>query len=244
MLSRCSPTSALLRRLALFVALSCAAGCFPRATIPDEERQRISRELDGQQRWLAVSLNAGPLYGDASKQLASPKPFREVELLEDVDGRVIEPPPAEHVVPAGTPVRISSVELPTGWTIARRVVMTPRYHPWVLLEAPGETRPLVLVLPQDADTFEDVRAEIDAVLTGTDPAPVLRALPDDHRAAVAKKSVVEGMSPRAVEMAWGQPWKRVLDVPARKEEWSWPGEHRRAWFEDGRLVRWSERTPR
>jgi hypothetical protein len=234
----------LLRRLAPWIVLLCAAGCFPRATVPDDERQRISRELDGQQRWLAVSLHVGPFFGDGTKLLASPQPFRELELLQDVDGRVIAPPPAERVIPAGTPVRITTVELPTGWIIARRVVMTPRYHPWAYLEVAGEPQPLVLVLRQDAASFEDVRGELDTVLTGTDPAPVLRALPDDQRGAVGKKTVVEGMSPRAVEMAWGQPWKRVLDVPARKEEWVWFGEHRRVWFEDGRLVRWSERTPR
>ena len=233
----------LLRRLAPWIVLLCTAGCLPRATVPDAERQRISRELDGQQRWLAVSLHAGPLYGDGSKLLVSPHPFRELELLQDVDGRVIEPPPAERVIPAGTPVRISRVELPTGWIIARRVVMTPRYHPWVFLEAPGESQPLVLVLRQDAATYDDVRAELDAVLTGTDPAPVIRALSAEQRAAMERKSVLEGMSPRAVEMAWGPPWKRILDVPARREEWVWPGEHRRVWFEDGRLVRWSERLP-
>jgi hypothetical protein len=231
----------LLRRFALLVVLLLAAACYPRATIPDADRERISRELEGQQRWLAVSLHVGPFYGDVSKLLASPHPFRELELLQDMDGRVIEPPPAQRVIPAGTPVRVSQVELATGWIIARRVVMTPRYHPWAYLEVPGEAQPLVLVLPQDAATFEDVRADLDSVLTGTDPAPVLRALPEAQRAAIARKSVLEGMSPRAVEMAWGQPWKRILDVPARKEEWVWPGEHRRVWLEDGRLVRWSER---
>jgi hypothetical protein len=232
------------RRLAPWIVLLCTAGCFPRATVPDADRQRISSELEGQQRWLAVALHAGPFFGDGSKLLASPQPFRELELLQDVDGRVIQPPPAERVIAAGTAVRITRVELPTGWTIARRVVMTPRYHPWVYLEAAGQPEPLVLVLPQDAATFDAVRAELDSVLTGTDPAPVLRALPVDQRLAIGRKAVLEGMSPRAVEMAWGQPWKRVLDVPAKKEEWVFRGEHRRVWFEDGRLVRWSERAPR
>lgn len=221
-----------------------AAACFPRATVPDADRQRIARELDGQRRWLAVSLYAGPFFGDGSKLLASAEPFRELELLQDVDGRVIEPAPAERVIPAGTAVRIARVELPTGWIIARRVVMTPRYHPWVYLEVPGEPLPLVLVLRQDTSSYEDVRTEIDAVLTSTDPAPVLRSFTDEQVEAIRRKSVVEGMPPRAVEMAWGRPWKRILDVPARKEEWVWFGEHRRAWFEDGRLVRWSERAPR
>lgn len=235
----------LLRRVVPCAVLLCtAAACFPRASVPDVDRQRIARELDGQQRWLAVSLHAGPFFGDTSKVLVAPQPFRELELLQDLDGRVIQPPEAERVIPAGTPVRITRVEMPTGWIIARRVVVTPRYHPWVYLEAPGEALPLVLVLRQDAASYEDVRAELDAVLTGTDPGQVLRTLPQEQRAAVDRKSVVEGMSARAVEMAWGPPWKRVLDVPAKKEEWVWAGEHRRVWFDDGRLVRWSERAPR
>jgi hypothetical protein len=39
-------------------------------------------------------------------------------------------------------------------------------------------------------------------------------------------------------MAWGQPERKRIDRPARTEEWLWPEGKRRAFLEDGRLVRW------
>jgi hypothetical protein len=226
-------------------ALACLAillaGCLPRASVPDAERQRAREELEGAQRWLAVAVNVGPFFGDASRLLASDQPFEEVELLEGPSGKVIAPPAVERVLPPATPVRIERVEFPTGWTIAKRILMTPRYHPWVHLRVPGEARPVILVLPQELATAEEVRVELDRWLASADPGPALRALPESHRASVEAKGLVEDMAPRTVEMAWGYPERKVVDRPAGTEDWTWPGGRRRAWFKDGRLVRWSTR---
>ena len=223
------------------VLLSSLAACAPRAVIPDAERERVYRELAGQQRYLRAAANVLPLYGDHSKVLLTDEPPGELELVLTGSGERVAPPPVERILPPGTAVRIREVEFPTGWIIAKRVVMSPRYHPWVLVDVPGESRPGVVVLSQTAASYDDVRSELDRLLSTDDPASFFAALPDDQRKAVRAKQLVEGMSPRAVEMSWGLPEKKRIDRPAATEEWTWPGGKRAASFQEERLVRWDEK---
>lgn len=226
--------------LLLAAALAPLAACAPRAVIPDSERERVHGQLAGAQRWLRVAVYAGPLWGDHTRVILSDQPLSELDLVLSPSGDAIAPPPAERILPPGTPVRIQDVEFPTGWTIARRVVMTPRYHPWAILEVRGDPRPHVIVLSQTAVSFEDVRDELDRILTKDDPSSLFSALPAEQRAAVMKKELVDGMGPRAVEMAWGLPEREKIDRPNGTEEWTWPGGKRRAFFQDERLVRWEK----
>lgn len=226
------------RVLVLAPALLALAACAPHAAIPDAERTRVQQELSGQQRYLRVAAYVAPFWGDHTKTLLTDQAPANLDFIETTGGTPIAPPTPERVLPPGTPVRLREVEFPTGWLIARRVVMTPRYSPWVYVEAAGESRPLVVVLPQTAVTYEDVRAEVEQILTTDDPSSSFRNLPQEQRAAILKKEPAEGMSPRALEMAWGLPEKKRIDRPARTEEWSWAGGKRRAFFQDDRLVRW------
>jgi hypothetical protein len=227
---------ALLAALALLPLLACT----PRAVIPDAEREKVSGAFAGEQRWTRVALYASPLWGDRSRVLLSDAPLAELDLVQTGGGTPVAPPTAERVVAPGTPVRIREVEFPSGWTIAKRVVMTPRYHPWVIVEVPGDARPHVVVLSQLAASFDDVRGELERVLTKDDPSSSFAALPAEQRAAVLRKELVEGMSPRAVELAWGLPEKKLIDRPAGTEDWTWPEGKRRASFQDERLVRWEK----
>jgi hypothetical protein len=227
------------RALAAFALASLASlACTPRAVIPDEERQRVAAELSGRQRWLRVAAYAGPLWHDRTKVLVTDAPPDELDLVETPGGSTVAPPPPERILPPGTAVRVREVEFPTGWIIARRVAMSPRYHPWVLLDVPGDPRPHVLVLSQTAVSLDDVRGEVDRILSGDDPSSLFAALPPEHREAVLKKELADGMSPRAVEMAWGLPERKRIDRPTAHQEWIWPGGKRKATFQDDRLTRW------
>ncbi|HEX8907853.1 MAG TPA: hypothetical protein VF805_01545 [Anaeromyxobacteraceae bacterium] len=226
-----------MRRALVAALLLAATACYPRASVPDSERQK-SRELEGQRRFAKVALYVGPFFGDGTRLLASDQPFDELDLLETGGGEPIRPQRAERVLAPGTPLRVEKVEFPTGWIIARRVVMTPRYHPWVFLSLEGEPRPLVLVLPQTLSSAEDVRVELGRYLGGPESLAAYQALPEPQRAAVQRKGLLEGMSAQAVEMAWGYPEKKVVDRPARTEAWSWPGDRRKAFLQDDKLVRW------
>jgi hypothetical protein len=227
------------RVLAALLALASLSACRPRAVIPDAERDRVTSRLAGQQRWLRVATYVHPLFGDRTKVFLSDAPADELDLLQTAGGQTVAPPPAERVLAPGTRVRIREIEFPSGWTIARRVIMSPRYHPWVLLEPiAGDAREPVVVLSQTAVTFEDVQAELERLLSADDPSSLFAGLPAEHREAILKKELADGMSPRAVEMAWGLPERRHIDRPAAREEWAWPGGKRRAFFQDERLVRW------
>lgn len=229
---------ALLAALALSTSLTVTAGCTPRAVIPDAERQRVARELSGQPRWLRVAVYVAPFWGDRTKAVLSDAPIEELDLVETPEGKPVAPPPAQRILLPGTAVRIRDVEFPTGWIIAQRVVMTPRYHPWVLLDVPGDDRTDVIVLSQTDTTYDDVRSELDRILATDDPSSTFAALPAEQRDAIGRKELVEGMSPRAVEMAWGLPEKRRIDRPAATEEWTWPDGKRKAFFLEERLQRW------
>ncbi len=233
-----------MRRSLLLLPIVLVA-CFPRASVPDAERERASRELDGQLRYAKVALYLGPLYGDGKKLLVSDQPVEELDLLENVDGSKVPAPQPDRVIPPGTPLRIRAVEFPTGWTIASRVVMTPRYHPWIYLDLPGEDRPAVIVLSQLAASADDVKTELERYVGTVDPGPAYRALPDVQRAAIALKRPLDGMGPQALEMAWGYPEKKVIDRPAGTEEWSWAEGRRKAFLRDGKVVRWevARRSP-
>jgi hypothetical protein len=227
-------------RALLALTLALLGACTPRAVIPDTERERVLGELSGQARWLRVAAYAAPFWGDRAKVLVTDLPPEELDLVETTGGKPVPPPPAERILPPGTALRIRGVEFPTGWVIAQRVVMTPRYHPWVLLEVPGDSRPHVLVLSQTAVSADEVRAEVDRLLTTDDPSSLLAALPQEQRDAIGRKELVEGMPPRAIEMAWGLPERRRIDRPAATEEWIWPGGKRKAFLQDERLQRWEK----
>ncbi|HEX9243511.1 MAG TPA: hypothetical protein VF875_13800 [Anaeromyxobacter sp.] len=227
-----------MRALHAVLAFCFLAACTPRAVIPDAERERVRSELDGKVRWLRVAVYAAPFWEDHSKVLLSSAPLADLDLVERPDGTVVPPPPAERVLLPGTALRIREVEFATGWTIAKRVLVTPRYHPWALLELDRDKRTQVLVLSQTAVTFDEIRTELERILATEDPSSLFAALPQEQRDAIGKKELVEGMSPRAVEMAWGLPERRRIDRPAATEEWTWPGGKRRAFFQDERLQRW------
>jgi hypothetical protein len=223
---------------ALALVALLASACTPIVVVPDAERERTRAELDGQPRYLRVAVTVHPLFGDVNKRLLLDGPPAEADLLRGGQDELIAPPPAEKVLPPGTPVRIQQVEFPTGLIIAGRVVMSPRYHPWVLLSVAGDVRPHVLVLSQTVATAAGALAEVDRILAVDDQAPVFAALQVEQREAVLRKELSDGMSARAVEMAWGLPERKRIDRPARTEEWGWPGGKRRAFFSDEKLVRW------
>jgi hypothetical protein len=240
-----------MRPLLLAALLALTTACVPTTVVPDGERARTHGALDGQARYLRVTASLHPFYGDRKKCLLLDAPPAEVDLIRGARDESIPPPPAERLLPPGTPVRIQEVEFPTdtwayGWLgdlfngalIARRVVMTPRYHPWVLVALAGEARPCVVVLSQTVATAETALAETGRLLTTDDPTPVLAALPREQKEAVVRQELVEGMPLQAVEMAWGVPEHRHIDRPEGTEAWNWPGGKRRAYFRDEKLVRW------
>lgn len=222
----------LLAPLLLPLALACK-------TVPlqisEADQARTERELPGQQRFLRVAVYAGPLWSDTDKMFVTDRPAGELDLVEEPNGKPILPPAPERILPPGTQVRIRKIEFPAIFTVNQRVLVSPRYHPWVYLALADDQRPYVIVLPQNVKSFEDVRVELERYLTSDDPRPALAALPAESRELVLKKEAGPGMSARALEMSWGFPERKRIDRPTATEEWSWEGGKRRAFLREDRV---------
>jgi hypothetical protein len=221
------------------LALACAT---PDIHISETEQVRAQRELAGDPpRYLRVACFASPLWDDTEKLFLSDRPAEEIDLVLSPRGKPIRPPAFERVLPPGTQVRVRAIEFPGTFVMAQRVLVTPRFHPWVYLALEGERRPVVVVLPREVKSAEEIRAELERYLSVEDTGPALAALPPGQRELVLRKEAATGMSARALEMAWGLPDRKRIDRPAGTEEWLW-GDARRALLRDDRVER-VERQP-
>lgn len=230
---------ALLLPLLPLLAVACAT---PDIHIAESEQVRAQRELaGGAQRFLRAAYWVGPLWADTEKLFLADRPAEEINLVETPGGKPIPPPAFERVLPPGTPARVQRIEFPGTFTMANRVLVSPRFHAWAYLAVEGEPRPVVIVLPREVKTAEEVRAELERYLAVEDPRPALAALPAEARALVLRKEVAPGMSAQALELSWGLPDRKRIDRPAKTEEWFW-GQRRRALLRDDRVER-VERTP-
>jgi hypothetical protein len=226
----------------LLVAL-LAAGCASYATVPQEDRMALVRDLTGRRsdKFLRLSFYVSPFFGDTSKKLLSPVPPDEVRLLKQASGEAIEPGLVERILPAGARVRITKVEFPTAVALTERPLHTPRTLPWIYLHALGESEqaPLILVLRPEIRSGEEFLAELDRYLSDTDLEATYARWSQVVQQAVRTKTAVIDMPAEALEMAWGYPDRKQISFAnsAKHEEWVYSGERRKAYLADGRVVR-------
>lgn len=229
-----------MRYVALAAVLSLCGCATAQVALPPTESAALMRELNGQQRFLRVSMNVMPFYGDATRRLLTPLEPTLVRFLDDTSGNPIDPGAVEATFPAGTPVRIAKVEFPSGWTMAERVLYTPRTLVWVYVDVEGRSRnapPAVLVLRPGLATKDDFMVELEHHLTREDQASRLDGFSDVVREAIKKKQAVRDMPATALEMAWGFPESKRIELvdTQRRETWSWGDGARKAVLVDGRV---------
>jgi hypothetical protein len=234
------------KRLLVVLLALLAAGCKSHTQIAPEDRASLEQTLTGPgaERFLRVSMNVTPFFGDASRRLLTPYPPEDVLLLNDTKGQPIPPGPIEAALAAGARARVRQVEFPTAWVVAERILYSPRTWPWVYVDVEGAPPgpPLVLVLPPHLKTREEFLAEVERYLAAQDLKPQLAAFPQPVQEAIRQKKALTGMPAEALEMAWGHPEtiRRTMEGTLRHEEWVYPGGRRRAFLTDGRLVRVEE----
>jgi hypothetical protein len=225
----------------LLLGLLALAGCASHTTLQPQERAGLERELTGAPRYLKLSFNVTPFFGDAAHRLLTPAAPDEVRLLDDTSGKPINPGPVQAVLPAGSRARIVKVEFPTAWVVAERLLYSPRVQTWVYVDVEGAPPgpPLVLVLPPKTDTPDAVRTEVERYLVPRDLTAQLAGFSEAVRAAVTRKEARPGMPEDALEMAWGYPERRVRSFQdgVRSEEWVYPGGRRKAYLTEGRVTR-------
>jgi hypothetical protein len=154
----------------------------------------------------------------------------------------------ETIFPVGTPVRIRSVEFPSASVMAQRMLFTPRTLAWVTMEvgaAPRNAKPSVLVLRPGLASERELVAELERYLVEADPSRALGAFPESIREAIRSKTATTEMTAEALEMAWGYPEQKRLQLvnTQRRETWKWPHK-RRAELVDGRVTSLSEEPAR
>ena len=228
-------------RLPLAAALLLVGCTTTQVYIPSEARPGIVRQLEGEDRFLKVSFFVTPFFGDASKKLLAAVQPDELRLLQGTDGTPIHPGAVEAVFPAGTLVRIKKVEFPSSFTMAERMLMTPRTLVWVHLDVGGTPKtapPYVLVLRPGIRDEAEFLSEVDRYLGKEDPNPRLVALTDPMREAVLTKRAILDMTADALEMAWGYPESKKYSFEGERklETWTWPGGKRVALLSDGRVT--------
>lgn len=224
--------------LCLLVLTGCATA---QVAIPPTQVADLERSLNGDQRFLRVSMFLTPFFGDATKRLLTPVAPELVRLLEGPDGQPISPGPVERTLPAGTAVRILEVEFPTAWVMTERVLYTPRSLVWVWVEVAGTPRnspPAVLVLRPGLHSDREFLAELERHLTREALSGRLEGFSEGVREAIRTKTAVLEMPAEALEMAWGFPDSKKLELveTQRKETWRWGDGARTATLIDGRLT--------
>jgi len=226
----------------LVAGLLALSGCVTaQVAIPPTQVSDLERSLNGEQRFLRVSMYLTPFFGDATKRLLTPVPPDLVRLLDGTDGKPLKPGAVERTFPAGTAVRIMKVEFPSAWVMTERVLYTPRSLVWIYLDVAGTPKqapPYVLVLRPGLKTDQDFLAELERHLTREDQGKRLETFSDGVREAIRTKSVLVDMPAEALEMAWGYPESKRIDLVGaqRKETWRWAEGLRTATLLDGRLT--------
>ena len=223
-------------------ALLSLCGCVTaQVAIPPTQVADLERSLNGDQRFLRVSMFVTPFFGDATKRLVTPVSPELVRLLEGANGKPIKPGAVERTLPAGTAVRINKVEFPSAWVMTERVLYTPRTLVWLYLEvagAPPRSPPYVLVLRPGLKSDQEFLAELERHLTREDQGKRLESFSDGVREAIRTKSAVVEMPAEALEMAWGFPQSKKIELleAQRKETWRWGDGARTATLIEGRLA--------
>lgn len=230
-----------MKRVAL-ISLLAVTGCVTaQIAVPPTDVATLERTLNGEKRFLRSSMYQTAFFGDATKRLLTPTPPELVRFLENPDGKPMTPGAIEKTWPVNTGVKITRVEFPSAWAMTERVLYTPRTLAWVYVEIDGAPRgapPAIVVLRPGIKSQQEFIAELDRHLTREDLSKQLEALSDQVRDAVKTKTALNDMPSEALEMAWGFPESKKIELEGtvKKEVWKWGDGKRTASLTDGRVT--------
>lgn len=204
----------LLVRITALLALAVSTACPSYTVLAQTDRDALDGQHTGELLFLKQSMYAGTFYDDDRYVLVHPRKFEELTYLQSIEGDPLPPPPATTIIPAGTRVRVEKIEWPTGDTVFRRPLYTPRYTTWIVLRVAADRgsevtverdHRHVMLIPggiTDAELFDSWFA---ASLGAEDPNPWIVSLPQEQQAGIAQKRALPGMSYEALTAALGFP---------------------------------------
>lgn len=220
-----SPNSQTPLKFLLSVFLSALAGCATVSTMGKAHQEQISQAFEGKQFYLNESLYGGRFYDDHRFKMLHPRNFNSVSLLQTPDGHVITPPHEREVVAVGTQVTISKVEWPTGETIFKRPLYTPRKMTWLKLKVAlerGETtlnrdKTYIMIVPDAIKTEAQFDTWARRFFSTEDTNIWVRTLDKEIQAGVLSKEPKVDMGYRELTAALGEPDKLIRKF-ANKEK--------------------------
>ena len=183
----------------------------------------------------------GDLYDENQRFLLSPYPFAETSHIVDTHGQPLHPQKQRGLLPAASRFVVERVEFPHGWAMLKRMLVSPRFNPWVYLRITPEqpNMPLfVWVLPADLPDEPSMEAALLAAL-GPDGSVSgwLGTLRPTFVAAIAHKQIVAGMGVAELTAARGAPHRWFVDTLAGKQaQVAWYADQE-AWLVDDAVAK-------
>lgn len=220
------------QRAAIALGVFTFAACQPIRLMPGAMHQVVEAQYHKQYYALRQSVYFGPFYDAPRLTLMDAHPFDSLSYVMTPWGAPFTPGLARGILPAGTRVRIESVEMPTLGLIAGRPTLSPRFNPWVKLRVNrfDVTEPQwsdgmhVVVLPigiSDLDTLTSTMGQLFGD-TQTVKNWLAQRSPEVQQ-AIARKELHFGMTFEEAVAALGNPDDvRREDLPqGRKDTATW-----------------------
>lgn len=210
--------------LQVVLGLGGLLSCASQTRLPAPVRERIQSRHAESIVALKSSHYYGDFYGENEHWLLSPYAFKDTSDLVDTRGRPIYPRGERGVVPAGSVFRIKTIEFPDMRAMATRMLMTPRFNPWVILEPLNNPllesrRSTIVVLPRNIKSEEGVEKALKLRFGPEEEVHTwLKARNPRVRLAIKYKEIEPEMTQDELVASWGIP-KRWIYEDGRKVAW-------------------------
>ena len=187
--------------------------CASQTKLSPQIRARIQQDYVGSTIELRQSCYYGDLYDENEVWLLSSYPFEKTYHIVDLDGAPIHPKGERGIMPAGTKFKVVAIDFPTPGVLAKRMLTSPRYNPWVYLEVTDPQTKLdlskkhfVVTLPMEMKTEAEAKKSLEAIFAAPgDMGRWLGRLRPSVRVAVEHKNIQKGMNKNEMHAALGAP---------------------------------------
>lgn len=206
------------------------------------------------QYWLTTSMYAGPFYEDSDLMLIDYRPLNSIDDAKTPDGRIIYPPSAELIIPAGTLVQILKISYPNAQEAQKRPLYSPKDHIWVYLRIAKERGQVsvffekdhILVVPKKVKSKEALKTFLNSLMSKKDPHTWILGARNYIQEGIWLKKPVIGMNKRDLKAALGPPEKIEPQTNDGEEGsfelWRYP--HYFIMLKDGQVIKVKNLAPK
>ncbi len=235
------------RRIFIALLALTLTACAAQTRLSSQARNELMRDYGGRLVELRQSLYFGDLYDENEKWLLSPYPFEHTSHIVDFEGNPINPRRQKGIIPAGTAFVIEKIEFPDTIALAKRMVTSPRFNPWVYLRpAPNselpelypQNNPYILPLPVNMETSGEVQAALARLLAKNGAIQEwLSQRRPTIRVAIRQKEILTGMSQDELIAAMGEPYRWFSHMNKSQQTLVAWYPAKEAWLENGKVTR-------